>query len=79
MVIRHIKPASEWTAAWLDSVVQDKNSMTQRKLTSVDRLGDGLDALRVAAQERGVHLLLVENEHGEQIVAASAKPFTVLC
>ena len=79
MVIRHVRPVSEWTSAWLDSVVLEKNSMTQRKLTSIDARGGGLDALRTAAEERGVHLLLVEDENGEQIVAASAKPFIVLC
>lgn len=79
MTIRHVAKPSDWIATWLDCVVTDKNSMTQRKLSSIHNRGESLDALRVAAQERGVHLLLLENEYGELIVTASAKPFTVLC
>ena len=31
------------------------------------------------AEAKGVHLLLVEDDHDEEIVAASVNPFKVIC
>ncbi len=68
-----------WTAAWLDAVASGRLSMSQRRLCTVERRGGGLEAVRAAAQARGVHLLLLEDDHGQQLVAASLTPFRVIC
>ena len=52
--------AADWAAAWLDGITGA--SMSQRRLSSVKRLGGGLDAVRKRAEARGVHLLLLEDD-----------------
>lgn len=53
--------------------------MSQRKLISVQQRGGGLDAVKAVAEQAGVHLLLVEDDKGIELVAASKKPFNVIC
>ena len=38
-----------------------------------------LDGVKALARERGVHLLLLEDDKGDALVAASVKPFKVVC
>ena len=71
--------SNEWTSRWLDSVADGSNTMSQRKLSSVEKRGGGLDAVKAAAEQKGVHLLLVEDDKGDELVAASVKPFKVVC
>lgn len=71
--------AARWTAEWLDTVVAGESTMSQRKLTSVEKRGGGLEAVKAAAKEKGVHLLLLEDDKGGELVAASLKPFQVVC
>ena len=68
-----------WASEWLDAVADGSSTMSQRKLTSIERRGGGLEAVKALAQEKGVHLLLVEDDKGNELVAASVKPFTVVC
>jgi hypothetical protein len=70
---------SQWTADWLDSVANGSNTMSQRKLSSIERRGGGIEAVRVIAERKGVHLLLLEDDKGNELVAASIKPFKVVC
>ena len=53
--------------------------MSQRKLSSVQRRGGSLEAVSAIARQKGVHLLLVEDDKGNELVAASTKPFKVIC
>ena len=69
----------EWVSAWLDSVVDGSNTMSQRKLSSVERLGGGLEAVRVFAEQKGAHLLLLEDDKGNELIAASTRPVKVVC
>lgn len=71
--------AGAWAERWIDSVAQGKAPLSQRKLVSIDRHGGGIEAVTVAAQPRGVHLLLLIDDQGERLVAASKHPFKVLC
>ena len=71
--------SESWTDIWLDAVVDGSSTMSQRKLTSIDSKGGGLDSVRERAKEKGVHLLLLEDDKGDQLVAASLKPFKVVC
>ena len=78
------QPASEneaerWATEWLDGVADGTYPMSQRKLASVDTRGGGLEAVRRVAEVKGVHLLMLEDDKGEMLVAASVKPFTVVC
>lgn len=71
--------ASRWAAEWLDGVADGSHTMSQRKLSSVETRGGGLEAVTALARERGVHLLLLEDDKGNELVAASTKPFEVVC
>lgn len=53
--------------------------MSQRKLSSIEKRGGGIHAVRAAAKKKGVHLLLLEDDKGDRLVAASTKPFKVVC
>lgn len=70
---------TQWAAEWLDGVADGSNTMSQRQLSSVEKRGGGLDAVVALARERGVHLLLLEDDKGNELVAASMKPFEVVC
>ena len=72
-------PSSQWADDWLESVVDGSNTMSQRKLSSVEKRGGGIKAVSAAAKKKGVHLLLLEDDKGQQLVAASKKPFKVVC
>lgn len=71
--------ARTWAKRWIDSVADGKATMSQRKLTSIERHGGGIEAVTAAAQARGVHLLLLIDDQGERLIAASKGPFKVLC
>ena len=71
--------AIQWATEWLDSVADGSNTMSQRKLTSVLARGGGIEAVKTLAQQKGVHLVLLEDDKGNELVAASTKPFKVLC
>ena len=73
------KEQEEWAEKWLRTVVSGENSMSQRKLTSIEKYGGSLSVIEKVARQMDVHLLLVEDEEGTQVVAASAKPFKVIC
>lgn len=71
--------AEQWAAEWLDGVADGSKTMSQRKLSSVEKRGGGLEAVKAVASARGVHLLLLEDDEGNALVAASIKPFEVVC
>ena len=68
-----------WAEKWLDSVADGSNTMSQRKLISVEQRGGGLSRVKQLAKEKGVHLLLVEDDKGEKLLAASVNEFKVIC
>ncbi len=78
MRIANSATTDQWISTWLDAVADGSSTMSQRSLSSIEQHG-GLGAVTVAALERQVHLLLVEDEAGREIVAASKKPFKVIC
>lgn len=69
----------QWAADWLASVADGSNTMSQRKLTSIEKRGGGLDAVRAVAAAKGVHLVLLTDDQGTELVAASTHPFKVIC
>ncbi len=70
---------NEWTINWLKSVEAGLNTMSQRKLTSIEKHAGSLENVKRVAESLGVHLLLVEDDEGNEVVAASMKPFKVIC
>ena len=76
-------PASEtqaqWAEEWLDKVAAGAAAMSQRKLASIEACGGGLEAVKRLAEQKGVHLLRLEDDQGNELIAASAKPFEVVC
>lgn len=71
--------AEQWATDWLASVADGSNTMSQRKLTSIEKYAGGLDAVRAVAQAKGVHLVLLTDDQGNELVAASTHPFRVIC
>ena len=70
---------AKWAVAWLESVADGSNTMSQRKLSSVERLGGGIEAVKTIAKQKGVHLLLLKDDQSNELVAASTKPLEVVC
>ena len=70
--------AEVWAKRWLDSVAGGA-SMSQRKVKSVLKHGGDLQAVRKLAIQRGVHLVRLTDDNGIELVAASTKPFTIIC
>lgn len=68
-----------WAIQWLDAVAAGSITMSQRKMSSVERLGGGIDEVRVLARKRGVHLLQFMDDKGDELVAASKAEFKVIC
>lgn len=69
----------QWVKRWLDGVVSGAATMSQRSLASIEARGGGIEFVRSQATQRGVHLLLLQDDQGKHIVAASMRPFHVLC
>ncbi len=72
-------PATTWAEEWLDSVADGSRAMSQRKLARVEDLGGGLAHVRRLAKKKGVHLLLLTDDKGVPLVAASREPFKIIC
>ena len=70
--------SEKWTSDWITSVANGANTMSSRKLESIDKRGGGLKKVATAARKQKVHLVLLEDEKGDKIVAASKKPFRVI-
>lgn len=71
--------AEAWATAWLDAVVSGASTMSQRQLAVIKLRGGGLALVKKLARARGVHLVLLTDDKGSQLVAASMHPFTTLC
>ena len=69
----------QWATEWLDGVADGSRTMSQRRLSSIEKQGGGLEVIKALAEQRGVHLLRLEDDEGDALVAASLKPFEVLC
>ena len=68
-----------WASDWLAAVAAGSNTMSQRSLATIEKRGGGLGAVRAVAKRKGVHLVLLEDDRGNKLVAASVKPFKVIC
>lgn len=63
---------------WIKSVATGASTMSQRNLKWVEANG-GIDKLVDAAKQRGVHLVQLTDDKGNDLLAASPKPFKTLC
>jgi hypothetical protein len=79
VMTKQVSPEEGWASEWLDAVAAGESTMSQRKLTTVEKRGGGLATIRAAAKRRGVHLLLLTDDKGNELVAASTLPFKVVC
>ena len=59
---------------WLDSVADGSNTMSQRKLSVIEKRGN-LKKIKVLAEKRGVHLLQLEDDKGDQLDRCFHKTF----
>ena len=71
--------ARVWSEKWLQQVADGSLTMSQRKLSSVEARGGGIDLVRQVARQKNVHLVILEDDKGNELVAASTKPFRVVC
>lgn len=69
----------EWMQQWLRSVVNGESTMSQRKTSSIEKRKINLETLAAEAKKQNVHLLLLKDDKGEELIAASMNEFTVLC
>ncbi len=69
---------SRWAAEWLDAVADGTSTMSQRKLSSVEACGGGLEAVKALARQQGVHLLLLEDDNHKPLPADFLLPETKL-
>lgn len=67
-----------WAEKWLDTVAAGRSKMSQRSVASIERHSGGLDAVAAIAKSKGVHLVMLTDDKGAQLVAASVHPFKVL-
>ncbi len=75
---KNLKSANSWTETWIESVADGANTMSARKLASVEKRGGGLKEVASVARRRKVHLLLFKDEEGSDVIAASKSPFKVI-
>ena len=67
-----------WIGKWIEAVANGSATMSQRRLSSVERNGGTAVAI-AAATERGVHLAKLTDDQGNVLIAASLHPFEPLC
>ena len=72
------RSTDEWTSAWLGSVAIEANGRSQRRRSSVERFGGGLRVVRSLAKAKGVHLVLLTDDEGVELLAASKHPFKII-
>ncbi len=70
---------NQWARDWLEAVANGSNTMSQRKRSSIEKRGGGLKTVKAIAKKKGVHLLLLGDDEGNELVAASTKPFKIVC
>lgn len=63
---------------WVNAVASGSATMSQRNIRWVEAHG-GMDKLVEAAKQRGVHLVRLTDDKGNELLAASQKPFQTLC
>ncbi len=67
-----------WIDKCIDAVANGSATMSQRRLSSIERNG-GTSAAVAVAKARGVHLAKLTDDHGNVLIAASIHPFEPLC
>ena len=65
-------------ADWVSSVANGSATMSQRNLKWVEAHG-GLERLVDTARSRGVHLVQLTDDKGQELLTASRLPFRTLC
>ena len=69
------------SAAWLDKWMRAASrdgAMSQRKASAIKAKGGGMAAAAAAAHAAGIHLVLLTDDQGVEIVAASRRPFKII-
>jgi hypothetical protein len=78
-IVSENEVGKHWAIEWLTGVADGSKTMSQRKLISVENHGGGLETAKAVAQSLDVHLLLLQDDKGVELVAASKKPFKIVC
>ena len=69
---------AKWNEKWFSSVADGSSTMSQWKLSSIESKGGGLREVAKVAKKKRIHLVLVEDDKGDRIVAASTKLFKTI-
>ncbi len=67
-----------YRSEFTDKVADGTNAISQRKLSSIETRG-GLEAVKVRAKQKAIPLLRLEDNEGNELAAASLKPFKGVC
>jgi len=68
----------EWAEQWLESVASGSSTMSQRKLSSIEKRAGGIDLVKQVARKLRVHLVQLTDDKGNVLVAASKHEFKVI-
>lgn len=71
--------SEQWATEWLTAVANGTLTMSQRKLSSVLAHAGNVETIREVAVRLLVHLAIVVDDHGDELVVASVHPIRVLC
>ena len=64
---------AQWAETWLDAVADGSNTMSQASAFSIEKHG-GLEAVKALAEQRGVHLLLLTDDEGNEWLPPAPSP-----
>ena len=64
-------PGHAWVAQWLSAVADGRRSMSQRKLSSIEKHTGSIELVKAVARDLKVHLVQLVNDKGNLLVAAS--------
>lgn len=73
------KLITEKTTQWLEAIASGELAMSQRKVSGMLKAEGSLEGLIEAASEKGVHLVRLTDDLGNDLIAGSCHAFEVLC
>lgn len=68
----------QWTRDWLSQVAAGASTMSQRRVKSVEEKGGGIPVVAAVARELGIHVVRLVDDRGNDLLAVSPHPFTVI-
>ena len=64
---------------WIADIALRKLTMSQRKVTVIEKTEGGLENVITEAKKQGVHLIRLTDDKGNDLLTGSVHPFETLC